>query len=200
MGASTGMKTDWICLELTRTTGWEERDREDDELTSYGALVNWAERNEVLDATPADGLRRRADAHPLAAERILRRAVELRALVYRIFSAIGAGETPASSDLEGLNERLPEANRRLGIVRGADGYVWDWMDDDDLPLGRVLWPILRSAGELLTSDELDRLKLCDADDCGWLFIDASRNRSRRWCDMSECGNRAKVRRFRERRQ
>ncbi len=67
-------------------------------------------------------------------------------------------------------------------------------------LGRALWPLVRSAVDLLTSPDLERLKLCEADDCGWLFVDASRNRSRRWCDMSGCGNLAKVRRFRARRR
>jgi len=192
------MRTDWACLEFTKTVGWEERDREDDELTSYAALVDWAERNGVLPADAAAGLRRRAAAHPRAAARILRCGIELRAVIYRIFSAIGAGATPASQDVERLNELLPEANRWLGVARTVDGYEWDWVLDDDLPLGRVLWPILRSAADLLTGELLDRVRLCDADDCGWLFIDASRNRSRRWCDMSECGNRAKAKRFRER--
>lgn len=192
------MKTDWACIEFTRTVGWEDRDREDDELADYRALVDWAEDRGVLEAVDAQGLRRRAAAHPRLAARVFRRAIELRSLVYRIFSAIGSGDTPASSDIGRLNELLPEAHRRLGIVRSVDGYEWDWLVDGELPLGCVLWPILRSAGDLLTGGELDRVKLCDADDCGWLFIDASRNRSRRWCDMADCGNRAKVRRFRER--
>lgn len=194
------MKTDWTCIEFTRTVGWEDRDREDDELNGYDALVDWAERRGLLKTADAERLRRRAAAHPRVAARVLRRAVELRELVYRILSAIGTDETPASSDIERLNELLPEAHRRLGIVRSADGYTWDWVVEGDLPLGCVLWPILRSTADLLTSAELRRLKLCHADDCGWLFIDASRNRSRRWCDMSDCGNRAKVRRFRERRR
>jgi predicted RNA-binding Zn ribbon-like protein len=194
------MKTDWTCIEFTRTVGWEERDREDDELKGYDALVDWAKRRGLLEAADAQALRRRAAAHPRVAARVLRRAIELRALVYRILSAIGVGETPASADLKRLNELLPEAQHRLGIVRTAEGYAWDWLLEGELPLSCVLWPILRSAAELLTSDVLDRVKLCDADDCGWLFIDASRNRSRRWCDMSDCGNRAKVRRFRERRR
>ncbi len=83
-------------------------------------------------------------------------------------------------------------------MRRGRGFIWDWQDDPEPALDRVLWPIIRSAAQLLIADELSRLKLCDADDCGWLFVDGSRNRSRRWCDMSDCGNRAKARRYRER--
>jgi predicted RNA-binding Zn ribbon-like protein len=62
----------------------------------------------------------------------------------------------------------------------------------------MLWPVVRSAAELLTSDELGRVRECAADNCAWLFLDRSKNRSRRWCDMAVCGNRDKVRRFRQR--
>ena len=62
----------------------------------------------------------------------------------------------------------------------------------------VLWPIVQSAADLLTTESLDRVRLCKAEDCGCLFVDASKNRSRRWCAMSDCGNRAKVRRHRQR--
>lgn len=84
----------------------------------------------------------------------------------------------------------------LGLVASPAGYRWAWHDADSLE--SVLWPIIGSAADLLTSPELEKVKLCAADDCGWLFIDGSRNRSRRWCDMSDCGNRAKARRYRRR--
>ena len=127
-----------------------------------------------------------------------RGAIALRALIYRIFSALGEDRQAAPSDIEELNALLPEAQRQRGIVTADGGYEWGWLDDPDAPLDRVLWPIAVSAAALLTWDQLDRVKLCRADDCGWLFVDASRNRSRRWCDMSDCGNRAKARRFRTR--
>ena len=66
--------------------------------------------------------------------------------------------------------------------------------DDEGALDRPLWPVLRSAAALLTSDDIARIRECAAERCAWLFIDHSRNRSRRWCDMRDCGNRAKARR------
>ena len=192
------MKTDWDCLKFTQTAGWAERDRTDDELTNYDALVAWAEREGALDSDEAERLRRSAAQHLSEAAAVLEAAVSLRDIVYRIFSAIGRDEAPAEADVQALNDLLPEASARLGIVRTDEGYDWGWVAHGETPLDRVLWPIIRSAGDLLTWPQLQRVKLCAADDCGWLFIDASRNRSRRWCDMSDCGNRAKAKRFRER--
>jgi predicted RNA-binding Zn ribbon-like protein len=188
----------WTCLDFTKTVGWAERDRPDDELTSYEALLGWAERKGVVDQAEGERLRRTAAARPGEAARVLRSAVALRELLYRIFSAVGQDLAPAESDVQLLNGLLPDANRRVGVARSGDGFEWAWLEDPEHSLDRVLWSIVRSAAELLTWNELQRVKLCNAHDCGWLFVDESRNRSRRWCDMSDCGNRAKARRFRER--
>lgn len=192
------METHWTCLEFCKTVGWAERDRPDDELISYQALLAWAERDGVVTPAEAKRLSRRAATRPEEAARVLARAVSLREIIYRIFSAVGEGRTPNRPDIEQLNAFLPEASRRRGVVAAAAGYEWGWLEDPDPPLDRVLWPIAYSAAQLLTWGDLERVKLCRADDCGWLFVDSSRNRSRRWCDMSDCGNRAKARRFRQR--
>jgi len=192
------MKTHWTCLEFTKTVGWAERDRPDDELTSYEALLAWAEREGLLARAERERLGRRAADRPQEAARVRERAIELRGVIYRIFSAVGEGQRPAPSDIEQLNAFLPSASVRRGIVPAEGGYAWGWLEDRDDPLDRVLWPIIYSAASLLTWSDVDRVRLCRADDCGWLFVDASRNRSRRWCDMSDCGNRAKAQRYRAR--
>lgn len=93
-----------------------------------------------------------------------------------------------------LDGALPAALGRLRLVPGRKRFTWDWAGDVEA-LDRVLWPVVRSAAELLTSGDLDRVRRCAGDDCAWLFLDRSRNGSRRWCDMTVCGNRSKVRRF-----
>jgi predicted RNA-binding Zn ribbon-like protein len=80
------------------------------------------------------------------------------------------------------------------IVRTNDGYNWD-SRGEMAKLDWILNPLIRSAADLLVSDELKRVKKCGDPACGWLFLDTSRNNSRRWCDMSDCGNRAKACRF-----
>ena len=64
---------------------------------------------------------------------------------------------------------------------------------------RVPHEILNQPGPL-TSEELDQVRECAGNTCGWLFVDMSRNHSRHWCDMRDCGNRAKVRRYYQRRK
>jgi predicted RNA-binding Zn ribbon-like protein len=80
----------------------------------------------------------------------------------------------------------------------AGGYALSWPDSAELD--RMLWPLATSALSLLLSEEVGRIKECAADDCHWLFLDSSRNQSRRWCDMKACGNRAKARHYYHRHQ
>jgi len=194
------IETTWACLDFTKTVGWEAGDRRDDALVDYEALVAWAERAGVLPWADATQAREQAAAQPLQAGRVLEAAIELRRAVYGIFSALGSGREPAAGELATLNAHVSEAMAHLEVrASGVGRFDWEWRAlEPGEALTRVLWPVARSAAELLTSDEVRRVKLCEGDDCGWLFVDASRNRSRRWCDMSGCGNLAKVRRFRAR--
>jgi predicted RNA-binding Zn ribbon-like protein len=70
-------------------------------------------------------------------------------------------------------------------------FFWGWAGRT---IDRPLWAIVRSAADLLVSDDRTQLRECSADDCHWLFLDTTRNRSRQWCSMTSCGNRAKARR------
>lgn len=191
------MKQEWDSIEFTHTVGWEERDREDDALGDYGALVAWSVGRGLLEAEDGEALLTQARARPVEAERTLVEAHALRALVYHLLRRVAQGSGPDGGRLEVLNGyvRRYGGDRRLALTDG--GVRWGWQRDLyrlDVVLGPLVWDVV----ELLTSPESERLRLCDGDGCGWLFVDASRNRSRRWCDMSDCGNRAKARRFRER--
>lgn len=192
-------RTDWACVEFLRTTGWEERDRPDDDLDAYEGLLDWAEGQDVVEAESARELRREAEARPEEASRVLEEARRLRAALYEVFTSVAREDDPPGEALAALNACLREAGARLCLSGGGRSYGWSFDPSARQNLEWPLWLVARSAAELLTSDEeVGRLKLCDARDCGWLFIDASRNRSRRWCDMADCGNRAKARRYRKR--
>ncbi len=92
---------------------------------------------------------------------------------------------------------LHEALSRLEIRPSADRFEWAWaLDANDLD--RMLWPIVRSAAEMLTSGDLGRVRQCAREGCDWLFVDASKNHSRRWCSMNMCGSRVKARRYYQR--
>ena len=113
--------------------------------------------------------------------------------IFRVFSALAAGKSPAPVNLRTLSAMRAMGTADFQIVVARAGYVWDWRGITDAPPA-LLAPIVNSATDLLTSSHLRRVGQC-ADDrgCGWLFFDASRNRSRRWCSMEDCGNRAKAR-------
>ncbi len=182
-----------LCLDFANTVEWHAGDQPQEMLTSYQDLVAWGRHAGVLSGPTAGLLLREGRRHPKEAEEVLREAVALREALYRVFVALAGRNTPAVEDLRLLNEAVSRALLQLRIVPTPGGFEWDWRHEG-AALDRVLWPIARSAADLLTGTDLSRLRQC-ADDrgCGWLFLDRSRNRSRRWCDMSACGNRAKAR-------
>ena len=186
-----------LCLDFANTRASRDTDNPIEYLHSYADLVAWAEQVGLVD----DGkhLLEVARQRPAEAEAVLTRARVLREAIYSVFSHISAGKPVPSADLDTLNLAVTDALSRARVVARHDGFAWGWAAGPD-DLDRVLWPVARSAAELLTSDALSRVRECAGDHCGWLFLDTSRNRSRRWCDMRDCGNRAKVRRHYQRRR
>ena len=183
-------------MDFTNTVGGRMSAEPNERLTSYLELVAWARHAGILTPEKAEQLIVHASRQPDAAEAVLRRAIDLREALYRIFSVSAVALPPRETDLNALNDVLPAAMSRLRLERGATACSWIWAEDGELD--QMLWPIARSAAELLTSGELQRVRECAGDSCNWLFLDMSKNRSRRWCDMNDCGNRAKARRHYQR--
>ena len=189
----------WVCLDFTNTLDGRRNGRSHDYLNSYDDLMAWGHHAGLVTEDEARQLIEMAQRQPSQAGQVFEQAIVLRETIYRIFIAIASGENPAAADLATLNEALSEALARLEIVSTPEGFAWDWPGDEPR-LERLLWPLARSAGDLLTSAELKRVRECGGDNCGWLFVDTSRNRSRRWCDMKSCGNRAKAQRHYQRKR
>lgn len=183
-----------LCLNFANTAEWHASEHPIESLTSYSELVAWSQRAGILTSPQARGLLRLAGERPAEASAALERAIALREAIYAVFSAAARGRAPEASDLDTLNEALAAAMARSRITFEAGDYAWNW-DGYATMLDAMLWPVARSAADLLTSGSLARVGQC-ADDrgCGWLFLDTSRNHTRRWCDMKDCGNRAKARR------
>ena len=188
-----------LSLNFANTADWHASDQPVEFLTSYSDLVAWSQHVGILTAHQAQRLLKKAARRPENATAVLERAVALREAIYRIFSAISHGRPPAAADLAIFNAELSGALAQSRIVSTAEGFDWDWAGAEDT-LDWMLWPVVHDAAGLLTSEELDRVGQCDDDRCGWLFLDTSRNRSRRWCSMEDCGNRAKARRYYERKR
>lgn len=178
-----------LCLDFANTMDWHASDHPQETLLAFSNLVDWAQGVGLLTKPEAQTLLRNAQADPAQAERVLRRAIRLREAVYRIFVSVTKGKPPAEPDLAELNQSLAKISNGARVTKTARGFEWVWNMDRaslDLPIGSVAL----SAAELLTSTDRDRVGMCaDERGCGWLFLDTSRNRSRRWCDSKDCGNR-----------
>ena len=186
-----------VCLDFANSLGGT-REAPKERLHDYGDLVRWAAHAGVIEETEVRPLLGAAEARSAEAEAVFARALRLREAIFRIFVAVAEDRRPAAADLERLNDELALALPHLRIVPDEHGFDYRF-DAADGALDRPLWPVARSASELLAAGDLARIKQCTSDECDWLFVDLSKNRSRRWCDMRDCGNRAKARRYYRRR-
>lgn len=193
------LRYDLLCLDFTNTLIWRMREEPQEGFQDYSIFVKWSHNIGLLTDAIADRLHREAETHPDDAERVLRQAIALRETLYRILSETVEGRQPKTEDLELLNTKVAQMLQRTLLIQKDKQFEWGWKVTENA-LDQMLWPILRSATELLTSPELKRIGICKGEGCGWLFYDKSRNRSRKWCDMGDCGNRAKARRFYKRKR
>ncbi len=163
-------------------------------LETYGDLLAWSVRTGALSAPAAERLEWAAEERPGPAGGVARRAKALRSRMERIFLAVARGDKPADSDLPPLNLELGEALSQRRLVAGDDGFHWAWQASDDDEPDRMLWPILFSAGELLTSEDCHRIQQCPGSDCGLLFVARNPGRARIWCGRT-CRDRDSSRRY-----
>jgi len=184
------------CLDFANTLGDRPRCCEE-HLAGYGDLLSWARQANVLSSAELEELGNTARQHPRRARRTFEDALALREALYRIFGRLARSEVPTSEDIVVLNAALQTALPHLQIEDRSEGFDWTWARPGEA-LDSPLWPVARSAADLLTSDEAIAIRECASETCSWLFVDRSRTRRRRWCDMSTCGNRAKARRHYER--
>ena len=179
-----------LCLDFVNTVSWRGSEQPYDNVSTYADLLRWSERAGALSRAQARVVRGSASRHPLKAAAVLARARELRDAMSRILLAWKEGRAPRAPDIALLNALAPprtELRRKRGrLTWGVGGAP---------RLDAMLGPIAWSAGDLVTAGQPRRLKSCGSDACGWLFYDESRGERRRWCSMSDCGNRAKARRF-----
>ncbi len=182
-----------LCLDFVNTVGWRGRPDCNEYLNSCSDLIGWCIRNGCLTQEEGVKARYHARARTEEAEEMVQKARQLRIALYEVFSAVAQNTAPAETGLRTLNENLPPAWSRVRVESSEGGFVAAW-DAGARPLGNMLGPVVLAAFDLLTSQRLSRIKECANEGCGWLFLDGSKNRSRRWCDMRDCGNRIKARR------
>ena len=183
-----------LCLDFVNTVSTRNEGLRREYLTSYGELLAWGHHIGILTSEEAQALQDRAAHRPDLAAAALDRALALREVLYHIFLAIAHDRAPGKADLDAFNRALREGLSRMEIAPAGGAFAWTWAVDAG-NLDRVVWPVVRSAADLLTSGNLERVRQCAGESCDWLFVDLSKNQSRRWCSMNMCGSRVKSRRY-----
>jgi predicted RNA-binding Zn ribbon-like protein len=183
-----------LSLDFANTKVWHASEKPEERLNSYADLVAWGEQAGLIAPELARRLYNLAIEQPANSDEGYHFAIQVREALYRIFSNRYAGKSIPEADLAVLNSVVREAMAHLQLTSLAGEFHWKWTAEID-GTNLILWPIARSAAELLTSDKGSNVRECEDDrGCGYLFIDQSKNHSRRWCSMESCGNRAKARR------
>ncbi len=191
---------EWVggdpALDFNNTVSWNSEGLREERLRIFRDLVEWSEEAGLTKHGRA--LRERAARHAASAARALARAKRLRATLHTILTALAVGRAPAREELEAFNAALRGTLARAQLVGRRKRLTWSFADaaDVEAPLDRLLW----SAAQLLGRGWSEPLRRCANPDCGWVFLDQSRKRNRRWCDMQVCGSRAKARRYYARRK
>lgn len=183
-----------LCLDFANTVDNRTSEHPMELLTDYVHLVRWGEEAGQLPPRVADCLYQLAGEAPGRAQAALLYAIQVRDAIYTLFTAVAGRRAVPGAALTMVNVAAQQASEHTRIAHGNRSFHWEWV----LPeahLSSVLWPVARSATELLTSEDLGYVRQCASQDCGWLFLDQTKNHRRRWCDMKTCGNRAKARRY-----
>ncbi len=180
-------------LDLVNTVDWTAAGPRADRLPDYARFAAWAEGAGLVSAAGAGQLRRAARRRPAAGTATLAAVLRTREVLRRIFAWRAAGQRPASRDLAALNAMLPGVLAHLQLAPTASGAELGWRGLTT-ELDGPLWPVVWSAARLLASADADRVRVCEGTDCGWMYVDRSRNGLRRWCQMETCGMREKNRR------
>jgi predicted RNA-binding Zn ribbon-like protein len=191
-------------LDLVNTLDWRFRESGPEELIrSYADLLRFTEESGLL--TPKQARQLKQAASGSAGARVVAACKELREAAAGVFYATLDGSRPANAHIRALECFFKEARANQKLHWKESQLIWGWPETDP-ELELPLWVLSLSASELMTSDgrtisdELLRVRECERPECRWLFLDTSKNHTRRWCDMKVCGNRTKAQRFRAQRK
>jgi len=186
-----------LCLDFANTIHDSRAEDKEEELRAVSDLLHWAKEAGLLSEADHDRLTGHYHHNPREAAAALAKGTAIRDLLLSIFAGIANGRRVSAQRLSELNSTLAQAPGLLRVQKSSDRIEAEWTSAAE-GLPEVFFAVLASAAELLASDRLGRIRECASADCTWLFVDESRNRSRRWCDMSVCGNRMKARRHYQR--
>jgi predicted RNA-binding Zn ribbon-like protein len=192
------LTADNLCLDFANTLDDRPSAKPRELLERYLDLVRFAEDAGILEAQQVDRLFEFSETAPERAQKVLVSAITLREAIHDVFWRIVKRQKVPAAALAMLNGFIQQAAQHANLTQHNGSFVWTFEDFGDP--SAMLWPIARSAAELLASEQISLVGACSSKSCQWLFLDTSKNHGRRWCDMKLCGNRNKARRFHERKR
>ncbi len=183
----------WLSLDFINTVSDRNETPMFNYLSSYLHVLEWSVKVKILNSDEALQLKELAAREPINSAKSWIRVLEIREMLFRLFQKIITGDKPDDKDQDLFNKWLSKSRSKNKIDFGNPSHLlcsWDIRPGDfDLPL----YPIIKSTYDLLLSEKLDRVKECSA--CGWLFLDKSKNKSRKWCKMDTCGSQEKSKNY-----
>ncbi len=178
-----------LCLDFVNTIPDRYDGTDRDNLVDFSDLIYWARKAKVIDTARYQWLEKEVARDPRKGMRSFATAIELRSLIYSVFSPLTHGKRIKPADLATFNKLSAHYLSLLRVSESKSGFTEQW-DFGEYQLYAITAPIVKSARDLLLSGKLDRLKECPS--CGWLFFDSTKNGKRKWCSMEDCGSNAKA--------
>lgn len=178
-----------LCLDFVNTVPDRFDGSNRDHLSNFNDLIYWARKVGILDKAAFAALEKAGQVNERKARDFFTEALGIRDLIYWIFRAIALKQKVRPADIGTLNKLTSKYFQFLEVVFQKDRFKEEW----NSPPGHfyaVTGPIVKSAHQLLLSDTLIRIKECP--NCGWLFLDTTKNGKRKWCSMEDCGSSAKA--------
>jgi predicted RNA-binding Zn ribbon-like protein len=183
-----------LALDFANTASGRGAPDRREHLQAPGDVADWAAHARVLPPEDADWLKEAARADPALGDRLLQSALTLREDIYVLGAELAAGRAPPPEPIDRVRALHAHCLERARLAPFGQRFAWNW-NAEASPIESVLGPVSLSALTTLLQADLTRIKQCQGDKCGWLFLDSTKNKSRRWCEMEVCGNRAKQKRL-----
>jgi predicted RNA-binding Zn ribbon-like protein len=184
-----------LCLDFANTVDDRTEPEPHDYLPSYPALLAWSLHAGALGQAEVSRIGELARKEPAPAERALATALGAREALYSVFDAVAGGAHPGPQLLAPVNRVLSRLGGAARLVPAGREARLEWEAGREVTLDTPALRVIGSAVELLTGSDLARVRQCAATDCSWLFLDPTRNHSRRWCRSDRCGARDRFRRY-----
>lgn len=181
-----------LCFDLVNTISHRKRPGAHDYIGSYTELLQWVHKTRGLPDEQLNLLKKLAAEQSGETASALTFFREVRELLYRFFSAVAARRFPGEKTCDLTNEYIRQAMRRLEFNAARFPVTLEQREAGS-DLREPVWAGLRSAWDVLNSQDQTRIKECEA--CGWLFLDRTRNKGKRWCNPATCGNTDKTKRY-----